>query len=70
MSYQDVHLLAPTTHLQPGARATLQLSRTAARSYALQQALTERRTGRRTPRPARVPLRERARRLLSRPRPA
>ena len=70
MSYQDVHLLDPTTHLQPGTRASLQLSRTAARSYALQQAVSERRTSRRTPRPARVPVRERARRLLSRPRPA
>ena len=70
MSYQDVHLLDPTTQLPPGARAALQLSETAARSYALRQALADRRARLRTSRPVRVPVRERARRLLSRPRPA
>lgn len=68
-SYSHVHLLDPTAHLLGGS-ASLPLSQSAARTYALRQAVAERRAQRRSPRPARTPVRERARRLLSRPRPA
>jgi hypothetical protein len=69
MSYQHVHL-DPTARPLSGSPTSLQVSRAAARSYALQQALAERRTVEPAPRPTRVSVWQRARRVVSRPRPA
>ena len=68
-SYSHVHLLDPTAHQLTGS-TSLPLSQAAARTYALRQAVAERRAQHRGPRPVRTSVRERARRLLSRPRPA
>jgi hypothetical protein len=70
MSYPPVHHLDPTARPLSAGPTDLQISRAAARSYALQQAVAERRTVEPTPRPARISVWQRARRLASRPRPA
>ena len=69
MSYQHAHLLE-LTRQHPGPSATLATSRAAAHSYALQQAVAELRSSRRPARPVRVSVWQRARRVVSRPRPA
>lgn len=69
MSYHSVHVTDPTG--QPLVSSTsLRVSRAAARTYALQQAVTERRTQDRAPRPVRISVWQRARRVVTRPRPA
>ena len=70
MSYPPVHLLDPTGQPLSGTPTSLQVSRAAARSYALQQAVTERRTLDRTPRPVRASVWQRAVRVVTRLRPA
>lgn len=69
MSYHSVHLTDPTG--QPLVSSpSLQVSRAAARSYALRQAVAEHRAVDPVRRPARVSVWQRARRVVTRPRPA
>ena len=54
MSYPPVHLLDPTGKPLSGTPTSLQVSRAAARSYALQQAVAGPSARDRTPRPGRT----------------
>ena len=70
MSFQHVHLLDATGHPPLDSSTSLQVSRAAARSFALQQAAAEQRIRNRPRRAARAWIWPRARRVTTRPRPA
>jgi hypothetical protein len=70
MSFPHVQLLDPTGQPAVGSSTSLQVSRAAARSFALQQAAAEQRARNRPPRAARSWVWRRARRVTTRPRPA
>lgn len=70
MSFQHVHLLDPTGQPLVASSTSLQLSRAAARSFALEQAAAEQRERNRPTRSALAWVWPRARRVSTRPRPA